>query len=187
MILWTIQTLDWYEALCEAGVMVSQWEFVDSDWVDAYRWMSTEMTKRIGSHRDSPPPIWAWYQYKGDRPRPDLRCCCHLPRGTKGVRIEFQTNAKSVLLSDFQKWHAILNVTYLADTEEESDRWSIVAKSLSPREKQSEIRKTWARVFDTDVAKQDDYWTGPEGPQIQACLWELKSSDVAHVTHFIAR
>lgn len=61
-------------------------------------------------------PVWAWQQ-----PKPDLRHDAHLPRGTRGFRIEIVVPAASVLLSDFGASHSILNGSFLPLSREEDD------------------------------------------------------------------
>ena len=187
MILWTIQTAEWYEEFRRSGEMTGAWEYVDRDWLPAYQWMSAEMNKRIHGRQRSSAPIWSWYQYRASRPRPDLRCRWHLPCGSKGVRIEFHADPGEVLLSDFQKWHAILNRSFLARSEQESIQWDIHSKHLGTQERQARIEDSWTRIFDVSFDIRDDYWNGPDGPQVQGCLWSLKQSEIFRVKHFTAR
>ena len=59
--------------------------------LDAYRWMTKQMEHRIESESETMSlPLWAWYQWDGiERRKPDLRSSGHLPKGQRGVRIEF--------------------------------------------------------------------------------------------------
>ena len=38
---------------------------------------------------------------------------CHVPSGTRAVRLEFLTRADDILCSDFEAWHFALNYWYL--------------------------------------------------------------------------
>lgn len=50
-------------------------------------------------------PIWFWFS-----PKPDLRHRAHLPRGEQAVRLELELPRETVLLSDFDTWHCVLNL-----------------------------------------------------------------------------
>jgi hypothetical protein len=78
------------------------------------------MKKRIGlpPSKEIKYTIWAWYQWNGiNKKKTDLRNSSHLPKGTRGVRIELEVNPKDVLSSDFEDFNTILNYGYLDDTE----------------------------------------------------------------------
>jgi hypothetical protein len=130
------------------------------------------MAKRLGRVVPAPAehaaPVWAWVQYNGEaRPRPDLRRTAHLPRGTRGVRLELVLPASCVLLSDFDLWHYVLN-----------DGPIPVAGSARG--------KNWDKVFDLDY-HDPDVTLARSKKSIQAVFWEAPVSAVRAVDFFIAR
>ena len=68
MILWTIQTIEFYNRLiAENEIQVSE-TFIESDFKPAYDWINTQMEQRIGPKPDpNAYPIWAWHQYESSR------------------------------------------------------------------------------------------------------------------------
>ncbi len=109
--LYTIQTIPAWEILHNSGVLRAHPNFIDSDFIDAYRWIESQMskisTKPVGTNH----LIWSWYRYNEKKNRPDLRYSGYLPRGTDGVLIEFKVDSSEVLLTDFMDWHVILTHT----------------------------------------------------------------------------
>ncbi len=164
----------------------------------AYDWMTRQMRQRIGPPptRDSK-PIWAWYQWRGDRQRkPDLRCGGHLERGQKGVRVEFAVEDSRVLLSDFDLWHFALNYWYLPTSEADGDVFErklaaegqsfFTTKPLPIERYHRAIEASWNRIFDLDFLGEGI--TSPRKQKcLQACLWEVFLADVTDVTEFTAR
>lgn len=168
----------------------------------AYDWLATRMEAMIGG-RPSPRalPLWAWQQYDGAaRPRPDLRSSGHLPRGTRGIRIEFEIDDSAVVLSDFMDWHFVLNGWYVSDSEEEDDAFDAsVAKkwhsggcwkpNFPPRHRRR-IEASWEKIFDLDRACDDEDWRGPSGRDerdIQATFWSIDIGMVRRADEFTAR
>ena len=122
MKVWTIQTQEAWQRLKDTATLrISEEHIEPKELLPAYRWMAAQMKVRIGP----PPagveyPIWVWYQYRdAAHPRPDLRHRAHLPPGTAGVRLECEVAEESVLLSDFDLWHSVLNERYLARSDAE--------------------------------------------------------------------
>ncbi len=108
---WTIQHFDKWKEFEEKGVLLANTNYVDSHSLFAYNWMVKQMRLRIAPSIpiETEYPIWAWYKYDDGKFRPDLRRAGYLPRGTKGVLIEFEEDFKNVVLSDFMDWHIVLN------------------------------------------------------------------------------
>jgi hypothetical protein len=196
MILWTIQDTGAWERSKRAGVLKADARRADRWFGPAYHWMADQMRARIGL----PPggqklPIWAWLRWAGNRGRPDLRATGHLPRGTRGGRIEFQPD-EPVLLSDFDLWHFVLNYWYLPTSEEDGERFEAdlarrglsfyQTKPLPDALLHRAILESWERIFDLD-------WTaeGIAGPRarksIQATVWQVRLTSVRTVTEFVAR
>ena len=90
-----------WKILQREQVLFTDQRYSENLFLDAYRWMAKQMDRRIESETVSF-PLWAWYQWDGvEKRKPDLRSSNHLPKGQRGVRIEFEQSDKGVLLSDF--------------------------------------------------------------------------------------
>ena len=144
------------------------------------------MRKRIGPPPEGVSyPVWAWYQWRKDRRKPDLRWerwhCT--PTGAKFYRLEVEIPDKQVLLSDFDEWHGPLNDGLIADTEEEYDELYRIYDSLSPDAKAEMRAKNWERVF--DISSVHNEWM-VRGESIQATFWELRKEQVRKADMFIS-
>ena len=124
MILWSIQHKNAYDQMLRDGRLVVSEEYVRRsmpEFIFAYSWMTDQMIKRIGQKpKGVNYPMWAWYQWEGERKRLDMRS--HRVWGEKGTPIVLLTidvPPEKVLLSDFDMWHMVLNNGYLALTEED--------------------------------------------------------------------
>lgn len=194
MQLWTIQTEAALRKLERDGRLSSDRSLADPDFLPAYDWMSDQMRRRIGpSPVGVRSPLWAWYQYDSDsKRRPDLRRTGHLPRGEVGFLIGFHGDDESVVLSDFDLWHFVLNYWYLPATVADGERFdSTFGRTCSwtdpaPHAIDHEIRGSWQRIFDLE-------WYDPEltcglgQRQIQATLWQMTAESVATIQTFVAR
>jgi len=189
MILWTIQTHPAWKEFEQKGLLRTNPKFSEEYFISAYDWMVNQMELRLPL---KPPevvyPLWAWYQWQEERKRPDLRSAGHLPPGEKGVRIEFEIDENSVLLSDFDLWHYVLNYCYLSETEEEGEVFEkeLKEKGLSfYRDKplqdmlyHKKIEKSWEKIFDISPGKTYS---------IQATFWELYINQIRDIRFFRAR
>ena len=183
--LWTIQHIDAYKEMEKTGVLRAneQFLFCQDDMRYAYDWIAQQMRTRIGE----PPagveyPVWAWYQWEGKRKRRDLRHAGFAKRGTPMVQIEFAAEDKSSLLSDFDEWLGVLNNTYIADNQDDFDRFYLPGLE----ESQEEICASWEKVFDLERCTPNwDY--PPERKSIQACVWEVRMSQVKKMQFFTAK
>jgi hypothetical protein len=127
-------------------------------------------------------PIWAWYQWEGKRNRRDLRQSGYAARGTPLVQITFEIEERSFLLSDFDDWHNVLSCQYVAETE---DDWNRFYKEL-PSPEQADVEWSWERIF--DLQRYCPGWDCPtERKSIQATLWQIEMSQVKKIEHFIAK
>ena len=188
MILWTIQPEKVFMLIQKDGVYhcdihkSGMEDFADLQ----YSWLVSQMKKRIGP----PPagvsfPVWAWYQWRKDRKKPDLRWerwnCS--PRGAKFYRLEIEIPDSEVLLSDFDAWGIILNEGLLADTEEEDERLDKVYDSLPPEEQKAMRAENWEKVFDLTPVNTE--WM-IRGEDIQATFWELRKEQIREARMFIS-
>ncbi|MFE8605254.1 DUF3841 domain-containing protein [Archangium violaceum] len=193
--LWTIRSGPEHALLERRGVLRTDGRRIPRYRQDAYAWMGEQLAKRVGP---PPPgcryPLWAWVQYGGEgRPQPDLRARGHCPPGTRAIRIEAVLSRRSVLLSDFQKWHAVLNRTYLADSERDARAFERALRRAGvtdawpyPEPFASRVIQSWERVF--ELSDDDEAWWGPARErQLQAVFWELHAAQVRRLTPFVAR
>ena len=127
------------------------------------------------------------------RPRPDLRTSGLLAPKTLGVLLEIDLPQSDVLLSDFQKWHAVLNRSYLPQTmaevlrfENQLARAGIPDEWPYPEPFHSQLTDSWQRVFDLE-AEASDCWGGIEEREIQAVFWQLDLDNVRSMKHFVSR
>lgn len=196
-ILWTIQTPEAVEVLQRTGLLVTDVAKTDEDFRDAYGWLATQMRRRIGK----PPvasslPLWAWHTWQGGRARPDLRSAGHLPPGSQGARIEFAIDPGSVLLSDFELWHYVLNYNYLATSMKDDRAFEqklkiaglacIALRSLPDPQLHQRIRESWVRIFDLEHTVRGITHARADRC-IQATFWALPLESVRRITWFKAR
>ena len=142
------------------------------------------MIKRIG---DKPTgveyPVWAWYQWEGERKKPDLRSE-RWGNGWKGDRfacMEIDIPEQDVLLSDFDLWSIMLNNGLLSETEEESIELEKKYNLLSEQKKWEMKSKNWEGVF--DLSPLENGWI-IRGDSIQATFWELRIDQIRSVRMF---
>ncbi|MBL8209865.1 MAG: DUF3841 domain-containing protein [Bryobacterales bacterium] len=166
---WTIQRSGWWQLLQHRGILGGDGERTWPEMRAPYQWMMGQMKQRISGYGGGW-PIWFWHT-----PKPDLRRSAHLPKGTRGVRLELEIPACRALLSDFESWHCVLNNGYLA-LSEDSD-------IDNPTQQQKEA--SWSRVFDLDALKASGYW-GPID-RIQGVTEYVRLDEVRSAREFLAR
>ena len=141
-------------------------------------------------------PLWAWYQWCGvNRRKPDLRSTCHVDRGQRAARIEFEHVENGVLLSDFSLWHYVLNNWYLPETMADGEAFEAelsahepfpCAMGVLPGAYRRRVEDSWNRIFDLDWAAEDISDPYPR-KQIQATFWELRVDQIRDVKIFTGR
>lgn len=197
MTLWTIQPIEWYEKLVKEQCIFGLKQYIEPDFSQAYQWLMNVMDEKIGQ-RPHPEcyPIWSWYQYTDfKKKRPDLRSCAHLPKGTKGVRLEINKKESEVLLSDFHLWHHALNYWKINDCEEESEAFDrlLQSKNIKFIEKENyteeikqQVIQSWDKIVDMNY--RNEYAAQPfERKSIQATFWSLSLQEIISAKEFIAR
>lgn len=137
----------------------------------AYSYMIEQMEKRINLPNDSENipqshssnqtvfPIWCWFKEDGLNKKPDLRKHSYVDSSL--VLIEAEISNDKILLSDFEKWHNVLNNCEIFDDEYYDSEEDL------PELTQKEIVETWSKIFEID-----------ESQHIQGCFWELKPEEV---------
>ncbi len=189
MRVWTIQPVEVLERLEAEQVLYADPARIPEEFRHAYDWMRAQMERRIPGYRGHY-PWWGWHS-----PRPDLRRSGHLPRGTRGVRLELELEPAEVLLSDFDAWHAVLNWGYLALSEDEEEVWYRRFEAAVPDRFRrawplpepwwSDILSSWERIFELEALAASGYWRGER--YIQATFEALRLADVRRCTPFVAR
>lgn len=161
----------------------------DTDFLDSYAWMVEQMKKRIGPPtQDAIHPLWAWHRYYGGK-RTAFTRGWRLDEGQKMYRIDFEANQNDVLLSDFDAWHAVMSLGYLAVSDKEYDQFGAEFDGeLNPKEiaeKEARIRASWERIFDLDLVSV--FGEKIEKTEcIQACLWKIELSQVTKVQPYVS-
>lgn len=109
MILYTIQNKKKWKEFKKTGILKSHEKFIcDKSFLDSYDWLENKMRKMLPtSDITCVHPIWAWYKYNGEAP--NIKNKGFLSKGKIAYLIKFEVDDNLVLLSDFNKWHLILN------------------------------------------------------------------------------
>jgi len=187
MRIWTIQTKAAWDALNTDGVLRARAEHQSTDWPDAYGWMRDQMIARIGppSATDAA-PLWGWQRWRNKaRPRPDLRAIRHYwhPPGPY-VLIECELPSHTVVLSDFDAWHIVLNNSYVSVSEEDDESYEAQARSYYEKPDEQALAalrdrfyRSWERIIDMHELPEP-YWHGDEKRSVQACFWQIERDQV---------
>jgi hypothetical protein len=203
MILWSILTKQAWEQLRQRGRLQADRRHILAEYLGPYLWMAKQMERRLAipKLRPNTMPLWAWYQWEGQRKKPDLRAGGHLPTGERGVRIEFEIDDELVLLSDFDLWHYVLDYWYLPVSERDGNSFERKLKKLGlsfyrcshqrplPHvQYRREIEQSWERIFDIGWSDRGHVIADPpKKKSIQATFWELRIEAVAEAREFMAR
>lgn len=142
---------------------------LDQDFADAYNWLINQFNQKIPKPNQATIPIW-WWLDNGVRPKEFQE---DMPPKPVKVIIEANYPKNQVLLSDFEKWHYVLNKWYLPDDINNNsdeyykkiDQWF---DHLSSYQQQIEMQESWQQIFNLD-----DQWP------IQANTWSI---DLANIT-----
>ena len=186
MILWTIHKEEVYQILMSEGVFrCDSTKIRDPVYLkDAYSWLASRMAAKIG---EPPPgvqfPVWAFYQWEGERKKPDLRRE-RWGNGWKGDRyvcMEIDVPDEEVVLTDFDLWISVMGGHLISYTEKEDEELEKEYEALPDQEKKAFMEKNWDRIF--DVTPLDNGWV-LRGDSIQATFWELKKEYLKKVRFF---
>lgn len=153
MRLWTVQSKEFVEKLKLDGKINCDIDLIpDPSYEPTYSWMGKQMKKRciLPNNKNTDYPIWAWYIFKGENKRPDLRSMefssCRYP----AVLLEIEIPDNEILLSDEEWWNYVMTGIMSGWPDE-----------------------GWERVFDLINSSDEDT------PRfVQACFWELRLDQV---------
>jgi hypothetical protein len=128
-------------------------------------------------------PIWAWALIDGVSKKPDLRRCEFNNYVGENVVLELEIPDSDLLLSDEVSWHYVLNNWYMHDVKDDDGEWEkndAWFESLPADRKESVMRESWERIFDSEDTDND--WIF-----VQATFWELRLEQVKSVRLFTGR
>ena len=205
MRLWTIQSYTAYESMLKTGLLTASEKdlFCKDEFKFAYDWIAMKMKEReIIPSQETNSPVWAWYQWEGNRKRRDMREGGHAKRGEKIVQLTIEVPDEDVLLSDFDLFHYVLNYCYLPVDEQDDVSFEEEYKSLGLTwhdlqdfsiqshdmvQLREKITSSWNRIF--ELKKKDDNWLYGENDKksIQATFWKLRLDQVKKAEIFIAK
>jgi hypothetical protein len=117
MVIWSILTQPAWKELRQKHCLRASRCHTEKSFLASYDWMSIQMERRLKVSRPSKitMPMWVWHQWEGRaKPRPDLRASGHLPKGTRGILVEFEVQDDRLLLSDFES--AAITTTHCLTT-----------------------------------------------------------------------
>lgn len=195
MRLWTIQNPVVWDLLRERGVYRSDGRRVAGWRRPGYRWMISQMERRLPGYPSGRYPVWAWHA-----PKPDMRRFSFRRRlDGECVRLTLEISdeeaAGRVLLSDLDAWgwHVLYNC-YLWLSDEEYEWWMEFAgeyrfETEMPERLQEMVYQSWERIFDLEaldlVARADPEVYKPA--RVQATLGEIRLGDVVTAERFGAK
>ena len=144
---------------------------LDQSFADAYEWLINQFSQRIPKTNQATIPIW-WWLDNGVRPKKFQE---NMPPKPIKIIIEANYPDNQVLLSDFEKWHYVLNKWYLPkdinnDSEDYYDQIDQWFDNLSQQEQQIQMQKSWQRIFDLN-----GQWP------IQANTWSINLANITKV------
>lgn len=195
MRVWTILDEKGMSSLEGKGVLRCDAQRVDRDRKRAYAWIAGKLSEKAGpAPKGVRFPMWTWAAWDAGRgrTRPDLRSSCHLPRGTKGFRLELEVDPGRVLQSDFEAWHAVLNGWFLGKDEAEDEGFDAEMKAAGvrwgwpyPEPFASKVVASWDRIFELGPPAPTHFHRDP--PDVQGVLWEIRRADAVKVDSFVGR
>jgi hypothetical protein len=167
---WTVQTVEAWDAAQARGFLRGTLEYIDEDFVEAYRWLVRQMQQRLHVEADFW-PVWLWPT------RPDLRRAEHDARGTRCVLLEVELDPAFTLASDHGTWHHVLMGIPLYTLAEDAD--PDASSAAVP------LEASWERIFDFEWLRQADDYGEPSHVQVTT-PW-VHVGQVKTVRYFTAR
>lgn len=174
--LWSLQTDQFVEYLFENGISWDVQKPDDAMFEHAYNWLIEQMCVQQ-NRMDKKYPIWAWYQYSFDRPRPDMRISSlhdHLRQAPNMLHLRVPRSR--VTLTNYDRWHAPLNncYCYLDDNDVVDNDFEIGQLNINMHTQQK-IYKSWQSIFDISITTKDNF------SPIQATLFEIYPQDIISI------
>lgn len=139
----------------------------ECDFEESYKWISNIMNISIPKTNDKITyPIWAWHTYRGKPYKIDRRTTYYKILTKDDYILEIEIPDEEVLLSDFDKWHYVLNNIGIPEDESNEECFEY-AYNLSGRLKE----ESWKRIFEIE-----------ESQYVQATFWLLNKDNVINTT-----
>lgn len=139
-------------------IVTDFWKEWSPNFISSYRWINNECKKRIKNYKyDS--PVWAWLK------RPNANSLKIEYKDQPFYIIEFKAKLDEILVSDFEKWHFVLNNLFLPKNLNESFPHNM-------EHNQKEIINSWNNIFDIDDNLK------------QACLGCISLDSVLKITKY---
>ncbi len=186
MILYTIQNEQKYKEFLETGILKAHDNIIcfdHDDFKDSYRWMVSKMEELLPkSDIYCNFPLWSWFKHDGKKP--DLRKSSYLSKGEIGYLIKFEIDDNKVLLTDFDKWHLILN-----HSKEELQQKHTIFEIEECDDVEYYLNEGF--VLENNLLKYD--WNkiilnkNSDIKYIQATIWYIKIDQVKKITKFKSR
>ena len=140
------------------------------------------MKKRLSRYKGAF-PLWCWLY-----PQPDVFEHGHLAEGAQGVLAEMLVSPSRVLLSDFDAWYHVLNLSFLPLSWEEDKQWDMRFQTCDyqtlPQIFQDEIHTSWERIFDFETLDASELWKPVR--YVQAVIEYITTDDVYSIRPFTA-
>jgi hypothetical protein len=164
-----MQKLEVWELAQKRGYLEGSSEY--ALFPDPYLWIIEQMKKRLPSYNGEH-PVWLWVK------KPDMRSTSHFKGGTKCVRLTIELDEKDVLLSDFDKWHLVIDGEFCSDNEQEDNDFENGKLNISKE-------GSWERIFDFNRDVDPD-WTS-NGEHLQGTTGRIYLDKIKKVEHFVSR
>ncbi len=184
LLLHTLQSEEAFDALCSAGVLVSDPSRVDPFLVDAYDWLYRQMAARLTTAGEG--ALWFWARIT----RRDLVDSCRDSIGQ--VLLTCRVPRERVLLSHYGHWHSVLNkFPHIPELSGESDedytarmnrRYDDFVARLKaagawgagiadwPADLRADVEQGWESIFDPGNYGRSESW--------QATMHTLRVEDI---------
>jgi len=175
MIVYSVQSLDAYYKMREQGYLSGEEKFVWDEFKDPYKWMMSQMEKRIPGYTSGTYPIWVW------RRRVNRNEGALLPKGAKGVILTLDIPDEQILWSDFGTWDFVLSSYPVTESEEEFEEFLKDEESFP-------VEETWDRIFDFEFLRSmEESWGKLDEEWIQGVTPRITMDMMNKVNRFIAK
>ena len=157
--------------------------------IKAYDWLKEKMLQNGIVHKQhNDHLIWAWYQWYGNKNKPDKRySSVYAFHDQPFVMMELEIDPSRVFLTDYDAWHYVLNYWLLAK-EKEVENFSksynyYKEKPLNNKKADLKVQQSWDVILDFDKCRTLLEYS-KEQQSIQATFFEIFKEDVKKVHYF---
>lgn len=147
----------------EKSEIIQEWD----NFENSYKWLSTIMNSSIPKlNKEITYPIWAWHTYRGKPYKIDRRTTYYKNLTKNDYILEVEIPDTEVLLSDFDKWHYVLNNVGIPENEEDEEQFEYYLNLTGKLREDS-----WNRIFEIENSQY-----------IQANFWKLNKNNIINKT-----